>query len=99
VPSSSKIASGALASKIQPVDFSEDMYRDVRQLYDLTFKSTNGQGVLQDLIERFDPIITPPPLNGEQAMYVAGIRAVLAHINDMNGGNYAKAMAELSKRP
>ena len=81
-----------------PEEIQGEMFKLLRSNYDLTFGSAHGMETLVDLVERFDPIITPPPITGEQAMYVAGVRAVLGHINDLAGERYAKAMAVIARR-
>lgn len=88
----------ASSSKVQPKDFTEEGFEQLRQDYALVFKSEHGKRFLQDLIGRFDPVLIPPPMTGEQAMYVAGCRAPLAHINDMAGEEYAKAMGTIARR-
>lgn len=66
--------------------------------YTRTFTSEHGKRVLEDLIDRFDPVLTEVPANGDAAMFLAAVRRVMNHVREMTGAAYANAMARVDER-
>ena len=71
---------------------------ELRSAYETCFRSRAGKRVLEDLIERFDPVLNEVPPNGDAALWLTAVRRVMSHIRENTGGHYASAMGRVDER-
>lgn len=90
--------SARITRSVQAKEKAAEQERVLRAAYSKVFRSAAGKVVLEDLIERFDPVLTEIPPNGEAALWLTAVRRVMNHIREMLRADYASAMARVDGR-